>query len=200
MKTLYAFLLIIFASCTPDKSAMQSTHTSDGMVKPKIAFIAVGDTKTHWAGTMTRAHLESCGLFYMTAEDEFLDAAHFDHCGVDPFAEGNAWLSEIETSSEFFVFVHLDLDEKKPLPQGWYHRLFPFHKKYSALVKLKVVDMRHHAATTILQENFRIEEKALDIERFPAYLTRSVYSERNSVVQEMTKEMYLYIQMAKWQT
>lgn len=194
---LWSLILLFAVSCSHNGNANSITF-SNGIHKPKVAFVFLGKEKNSWLENMTVSKCIADGVFFTTDDGESLDRTMLHNKLIDPFVGEYQWIREMKPQAEFFIFVEVVKDEKKELENNWKRYIFPLHKKYNSLVKMKIIDVRSKNPKTILQETFSIDSKAIDLENFATYVTNTVYQERKKLVNEMMQEAMNYITIAKW--
>lgn len=159
------FLLVLssaigFTSCTQRKSGLtaQFHYHDDGVAKPKIALIPVYDrsgSEVSWnlSQELTDAFEEKVfqtGRFFLTKDFDMLGFNRIPLHEINPFLDDIEWLAELNTETEFLVFVELVEHNLLPSPSKTM-KLFQTHT-LDMTMRVKVVDLRGEHPRVILQE------------------------------------------------
>ncbi len=154
-------LVFLFSGCaTRNSSYTQQFHYQDnGVSKPKVAMVPVYDksnARMPWnlSQELTEAFEQKIflsGKFYMTTDFEMLGVSRLPLQEINPFLDDIDWLGEVDTGTEFIVFIELVQHNLTPTVDDTRFKLFKTFSLDVAL-RVKVIDLRETKPKVILQE------------------------------------------------
>lgn len=154
----------MFCSCTrqPNTMSQQYHYHNDGSAKPQVAVVPVYDKSqsqmpwnlSHELSEAFTEKISSSKRFYLTKDFDMLALSHLRTSEVNPFLDDIDWIGEVETGTEFIVF--LELVEHRLIPNGSGKgfistRLFQSHN-LDMTMRIKVIDIRSKKPRVVLQE------------------------------------------------
>ena len=160
-KTLLIFGLLFLSGCATKNShyTQQFYYQDDGVPKPKVSIVPVYDrsgAKMPWnlSQELTEAFEEkifTTGKFYITSDFDMLGINRLPLQEINPFLDDINWLGEVETGTEFIVFIELVEHKLHPELTEKGHKLFQTFS-LDISMRVKVIDLRDSVPKVILQE------------------------------------------------
>jgi hypothetical protein len=161
MRILSAILAVVclLTGCSSrSQYGQQFQYEDDGRAKPKVALIPVFDhskSTSDWSlseefsETIQERFFQS-GKFFLTSDLQVLGKTQGSSSEISPFSGDISWLSEINSPSEFVVFVELLEHTLLAKPPTGLKITTPYVLTIS--FRVRVVDLREEKPKVILQE------------------------------------------------
>ncbi len=215
-KLLGISLIFLFTSCTTRNPTytQQFHYHDDGVPKPKVAMVPVYD-KSHaempWnlSHELTEAFEEKIflsGKFYMTTDFEMLGVNRLPLQEINPFLDDISWLGEVDTGTEFIIFIELVQHNLTPTNGESGFKLFQTYSLDVAM-RIKVIDLREKKPKVILQElvqgNYYIPWRFSSIDyqkggwNKKAFALSPIGMAHGKIIKRIAKQVEDYIMLAK---
>jgi hypothetical protein len=160
MRALGLFLIVCLSTGCSSRSqySEQFQYEDDGRAKPKVALVPVFDhskSTTPWSlseefSEAIEERFFQSEKFFLTADLRVLGKTQGSSSEVSPFYGDISWLSEINSQSEFVVFVELLEHTLSAKPPTGLKMTTPYTLTIS--FRIRVVDLREEQPKVILQE------------------------------------------------
>ncbi len=216
-----SIIISVFSLCACTQRSTQLGQQfhfhDDGKAKPQVAIVPLYDrssAKMPWnlSQELTEAFQEKIALsgrFYMTKDFDMLGVHLLSLQQINPFLDDINWLSEVETGTEFIVFLELVSHHLTPSGSGktFFNRKLFQSYSLDMTVRVKVVDIRQKQPKVILQEI--VEEQYYIPWRFSslnyqkggwsktAFALSPIGMAHNKMVKRASKQIEEYILLAK---
>lgn len=214
-----AILLVTAVACTSQNTttATQYHYHDDGQAKPQVAIVPIYDrtnAKMPWNLSMELSEalnekIAATGRFFLTRDFDMLGLAHLRTSDINPFLDDISWIGEVQTGTEFIVFV--ELVEHKLIPNGdgesvMKMKLFQSYN-LDMTMRVKVIDIRKKMPRVILQEiiedNYYIPWRLKSINYTKGGWSKTAFSlspigmAHGKMVKKITSQVEEYIILAK---
>jgi hypothetical protein len=160
MHLLKCLVALLFLTSCSNRSQYgeQFQYEDDGRAKPKVALVPVFDhSKSAIPWSLSEEFSEAMEerffqseKFFLTRDLQVLGKTQGSSSEISPFYGDISWLSEINSSSEFVVFVELLEHTLTPKTPAGLKMTTPYTLTMS--FRIRVVDLRENAPKVILQE------------------------------------------------
>lgn len=214
-----AVMLLAFAGCTRQQNttAQQYHFHDDGKAKPQVAIVPIYDrsgAKMPWNLSMELSEaltekIANSGHFFLTKDFDMLGLAHLRTSDINPFLDDISWIGEVQTGTEFIVFVELVEHKLAANGEGTGFMNMKIFQSYNLdmTMRVKVIDIRTKTPRVILQEivedSYYIPWRLKSINYTPGGWSKTAFSlspigmAHGKMVKKVTGQVEEYIILAK---